>query len=513
MPVGDQIIASVFSSGGEGSFSAVNPVEEALLEPEFSEASLENVARAVKEAEECFDSYRSLPLNQRASFLDCIADELMTLESELITRAHQETALPQLRLEGELARTVNQLKLISQHVRIGAFVRPRIDRAEPDRVPLAKPDVRTMNIPLGPVAVFGASNFPLAFSVAGGDTASALAAGCPVVVKGHPAHPGTSELAGRAIMSAVEKMGIPSGVFSLLQAADYTIGHALVQHPSIKAVAFTGSLGGGRTLFDLACARSEPIPVFAEMGSVNPVFVFPSAVRSSAEPLAEGLASSLTMGVGQFCTAPGLIFLIKDEASEKFLTHLSRKLDEMPAGTMLHSGIKKNFLSGLHRLSSVDGVEKKTATARALNGYSVSPALFLTGSEVFRTVPGLHEEVFGPAAVVVLCRDKSDLLAVADSLTGQLTASVHGSVEEIDSYSDLLMKLERKAGRLVMNGFPTGVEVCSAMHHGGPYPASTDSRSTSVGTEAVMRFLRPVCYQNFPQEVLPAYLQDNCEEN
>jgi NADP-dependent aldehyde dehydrogenase len=504
---GQQIIASTFSRGEEPGFQAVNPVDGAMLVPFFSEATTENIDRAVASAEASFDDYRCLSLEQRASFLELIGDELLRLEKLLLARAHAETALPQQRLEGELDRTVNQIKLIAGLVRQGAFVDSRIDHALPQRKPLPRPDLRTMNMPLGPVVVFGASNFPLAFSVAGGDTVSALAAGCPVIVKGHPAHPGTSELAGQAIMAAVEKSKVPAGVFSLLQSEGHTAGSVLVQHPLIRAVAFTGSLAGGRAIFDLACARPEPVPVFAEMGSVNPVFLLGTSDREQEERLAEGLAVSITLGAGQFCTAPGLIFLLKDDTSEAFLTQLTKLLAKVSCGTMLHAGIKKNFQKNVARLQATAGVTLLGGASPSLAGCSVTAVLFKVDFGAFINTPALTDEVFGPAALVVICDSMDDLLVAAECLPGQLTASVHGAKCDAAENSRLLRILERKAGRLILNGFPTGGEVCSSMQHGGPYPASTDSRSTSVGPDAVKRFLRPLCYQNFSQELLPDLLR------
>lgn len=509
---GEQIIGSEFCSMGEQTFASVNPATGIFLETQFCEATREDIDAAVDAANIAFDLYRKLPSVQRAAFLESIGDQLLVLGAELVTCAHEETALPHQRLEGELARTVNQLKLFAQQVRQGSFLEARIDRALPERLPVPKPDLRAMQIPLGPVVVFGAGNFPLAFSVAGGDTASALAAGCPVVVKGHPAHPGTSELAGQAVMQAVDKNGIPPGVFSLLQASSTDTGAALVQHLQIKAVAFTGSLKGGRALFDLACSRPEPIPVYAEMGSVNPVFCLPQLIKDNGTSLAIALAESLTLGVGQFCTAPGLVLVIKDATTHTFIRDIEACLVAKPPGIMLHDGIKRNFLAGLNKLSSVDGVERQDGPRPLLDGCLVTPALLQTDAKSLLSNPVIAEEVFGPSAIVVVCDSMAEMLAAAEKLQGQLTASVHGTDTELDSFRDLIDILERKAGRLVMNGFPTGVEVCASMHHGGPYPASTDSRSTSVGTYAVKRFLRPVCYQGFPQELLPEPLRDQNEQ-
>lgn len=510
---GEQIIGSEFRPAGEQRFAAVNPATGIALDPQFCEATRDDVDSAAAVAAAAFDLYRKLPSVQRAAFLESIGEQLMLLGADLVTRAHEETALPRARLEGELARTVNQLKLFAQQVRQGSYLEVRIDRALPELTPTPKPDLRAMQIPLGPVAVFGAGNFPLAFSVAGGDTASALVAGCPVVVKGHPAHPGTCELAGQAVMQAVRKNRIPPGVFSLLQAKNTDVGAALVQHPLIKAVAFTGSFAGGRALFDLACSRPEPIPAYAEMGSVNPGFFLPQIIDDKGTSLAVALAESLTLGVGQFCTAPGLVVVIKDAATDLFLRKIEACLASMPPGVMLHDGIKQNFLARLDKLSSLGGVERCGGPRPLLDACLVTATLLRTDAKSLLGNPTIAEEVFGPSAIVVVCDTRAEMLAVAESLRGQLTASVHGTNTELEGFCDLFDILESKAGRLIMNAFPTGVEVCAAMHHGGPYPATTDSRSTSVGTHAMKRFLRPVCYQNYPQELLPEPLRNQNVEN
>ena len=508
---GMQIIASEFRASDDRGFAAVNPATGALLEPRFREATADDIDSAASAAADSFDQYCSLPMEQRAAFLEDIGKHLTACAPELIARAHAETALPAARLEGELARTVNQLNLFARQVLQGSFVDARIDSAVPERTPVAKPDIRTMLVPLGPVAVFGASNFPLAFSVAGGDTASALAAGCPVVVKGHPAHPGTCELAGLAIANATRKNRIPPGVFSMLHAEGADAGAAIVTHPMIRAVAFTGSLSGGRALFDLGCSRPEPIPVFAEMGSINPVFVLPGALAERGVSLAEDLIESMTLGAGQFCTSPGLIVAVKSAALDRFLDSLESCVVTRPPEIMLHEGIKKNFLNGLNGLQEIDGVSRRGHSLPLPEGCKVFPALLRTDAQALFDNPEIAMEVFGPVAMVVICDSVDELFAVAENLTGQLTASVHGTEDDLHRFRQLFGILQRKAGRLIVNGFPTGVEVCPAMHHGGPYPATTDSRSTSVGTDAVKRFLRPVAYQNFPQALLPDPLRDkNC---
>ena len=510
---GKQLIGSSYEFTGVQTFQSVNPETGELLDTAFYEGTSQDVARALDLAERDFDAYRGTDGIKRSEFLEAIATELLALETTLIERAMQETGLPQARLTGELGRTVNQLKLFAKQVKGGSYVGARIDRAIPDRAPLPKPDIRQMLIALGPVAVFGASNFPLAFSVAGGDSASALAAGCPVVVKGHPAHPGTSELAGQAIQNAVKKCGLPEGVFSLVQGRGTEIGADLVNHPSIKVVAFTGSLEGGRALFDLASARPEPIPVCAEMGSVNPVFLLPHALQEQGDPLARNFVESVTLGVGQFCTSPGLVFAIKGIALDAFVKTAEELFSQKPAGTMLHAGIRKKFTLGIDQLKAIDGVEQVGSVPNQSEDCFATPVLLKTDVETFLDNLAIGEEVFGPSSVVVVCNSREDLLAAARSLNGQLTATVHGSPTELDDYADLFNVLERKAGRILLNGFPTGVEVCDSMNHGGPFPATTDSRSTSVGTAAIKRFLRPVCYQNFPQAMLPEPLKNKNEHN
>jgi NADP-dependent aldehyde dehydrogenase len=365
-----------------------------------------------------------------------------------------------------------------------------------------------MLIPIGPVAVFGASNFPLAFSVAGGDTASALAAGCPVIVKAHPAHPATSELVAHAIIEAVKATGMPDGVFSLIQSTSNAIAVALVQHPLTKAVGFTGSLRAGRALFDAAAARPVPIPVYAEMGSINPVFVLPGALRDRADAIAEGMKASITLGVGQFCTSPGLSVGITDPHFARFVERLEELVRNAQPGTMLYPGIFKSYEAGVHRLSGLEGVRTTRCSSTGMEQHAARPTMFETDAQVFLRHDELSEEVFGPSTVVVRCRSREEMEAVARNLEGHLTATIHGTPADLDEHPLLVSILQDKVGRLIFNGFPTGVEVCASMQHGGPYPATTDSRTTSVGTAAILRFARPIAYQNFPQVALPAELQD-----
>lgn len=511
---GNQKIGSAETREGRDEFQAVDPKTGEALEPRYAEATEAEVDRAFALAAAAHRSWKPLPRARRADLLERIADEIEALGDGLLERAERETALPASpRLAGERGRTTGQLRMLAAAVREGSFLEPRIDRAQPDRQPLPKPDVRSLRQPIGPVAVFGASNFPLAFSVAGGDTAAALAAGCPVVVKAHPHHPGTSEMAASAIRRAVDALGLPEGTFSLVHGRTPAVGAALVTHPEARAVGFTGSFAGGKALFDLAASRPRPIPVYAEMGSTNPVFLLPGALAERADELAEGVTGSVTLGAGQFCTNPGLLIAVRGEGTERFAAALARKLEAAPLGTLLHAGIRAGYDTGLERLRSVAGVSPLTsAPADGTPGCDVRPAAFRTDAATFRSHPELGEEVFGPATVLVECSSAEDLLGLSRGLGGQLTATVHGTAEDIEAFAGLTEILEEKAGRLVFGGYPTGVEVCPSMHHGGPFPATTDPASTSVGTAAIRRFTRPVCYQNAPPGVLPAELRDENPE-
>ncbi|RMG28525.1 MAG: aldehyde dehydrogenase (NADP(+)) [Bacteroidetes bacterium] len=506
---GSQLIGPHQSQQGSQTFHAVDPSSGQELAPAFYEATPAEVAQAAKAAEAAFERYRRLEPAARAAFLDQIAEEIMALGDALIKRAMQETALPEGRLKGERGRTCNQLKLFAEVVREGSWVDARIDTADPGRKPVPRPDVRQMHIPLGPVAVFGASNFPLAFSVAGGDTASALAAGCTVLVKGHPAHPGTSELVGRAVLAAAAKTNMPEGVFSLLQGAGHQVGMAMVEHPLVKAVGFTGSFRGGKALFDLANQRPEPIPVYAEMGSTNPVFVLPGALAQRAASIAKGLASSVALGVGQFCTNPGLVLALEGEHTQGFIEQTGKELGEITAGTMLTKGIQQAYLSGIKKLNAIGNVEVVASGKAASTANTSTTFMLKTDAATLLTRKELTEEVFGPSTVAVTASSKAELLAAANSLEGHLTATIHATEKDLQEFDELVTCLQRKVGRLIFNGFPTGVEVCHAMVHGGPFPATTDARSTSVGTAAIRRFARPLCYQDFPQHILPPELQNH----
>ena len=490
-----------------GKFYAINPFNNEQLEGEFINATESQIDEAVNKAQHAFAIYRKKDKDSVADFLECIADEILTLGDALIERCHLETALPIARLQGERGRTMGQLKLFASVVREGSWVDARIDTAIPDRVPLPKSDIRHMLLPLGPVAVFGASNFPLAFSVAGGDTASALAAGCPVIVKGHKAHPGTSEMVASAILKAVKICGMPEGTFSLLNGNARGVGEALVKHPGIKAVGFTGSYAGGKALFEYANARPEPIPVFAEMGSTNPVFILPQALNEKAEEIANGLAGSITMCVGQFCTNPGLSFIQKSESADKFYKQLNLKISEVPAATMLTPDMKKAYDKGIQKTLGVSKVEEFAVGLAENTPNSATPRIFKTSIANYFENEDLSEENFGPSSVLVEALTKEEILKAARNLVGHLTATVFGTADDFVEYKELFDILELKVGRILINGYPTGVEVCHSMVHGGPYPATTAPQSTSVGTGAIKRFVRPVCFQDYPDAILPAALQ------
>ncbi len=489
-------------------FQAISPIDNQVLEGTFEIADTRHIDETVKKAAAAFGHYRKKDKEEIARFLEEAAAEIENLGDRLIERCHLETALPYARLKGERGRTCNQLRLFASVVREGSWVDARIDTAIPDRLPVPKPDIRHFNIPLGPVAVFGASNFPLAFSTAGGDTASALAAGCPVVVKGHPAHPGTAAMVADAIIKAAEKTGMPEGTFSLIQGNSFEVGEQLVKHPDIKAVGFTGSFRGGRAIWEYANAREEPIPVFAEMGSTNPVFILPNALKKRGSQLAEGLAGSINLGVGQFCTNPGLAFIQNSEDSKPFAAALAAKIKQTPATTMLTAGIKTSYENGTKHLGSLTNVEELASGQSDKAPNQAISKVFETDIQHYFQHDDLSEEVFGPSSVLVNYDDQNDLLKVAKELEGHLTATVHGTEEDLANHKELLDILETKVGRVVINGFPTGVEVCHAMVHGGPYPATTAPQSTSVGTNAIKRFVRPVCYQGYSDALLPAALKD-----
>ncbi|PWU15647.1 MAG: aldehyde dehydrogenase (NADP(+)) [Verrucomicrobia bacterium] len=506
---GHNIIAGKLASSGQSTFSAVDPTTAQRLPPVFCEASAAEIDHALHHAVSAFADYRAKPPDQIAAFLEQIAQEILALGDTLIQRAQAETALPAARLTSERGRTVNQLKMFADLVREGSWIDAVIDHGNPQRQPLPKPDVRRMLIPVGPVIVFAASNFPLAFSVAGGDTASALAAGNPVIVKAHPAHPGTSELVATAVVKAADATEMPAGVFSHLHGTSHEVGRRLVQHSATKAVAFTGSLRAGRALCDLAAARPQPIPVYAEMGSTNPVFLLPGALAERASALAEGLFQSVTLGVGQFCTNPGVVFAQPGPTFDAFSENLARFVGASAPGTMLYPALCDRFNEALDKATQLPGVSLLRNSKNVLATGETSAAVLRTNFTIFQKHTALQEEIFGPATILVSCDSLEAMLTVARSLPGQLTATIHGTEADLLSHRPLVEALEQKAGRLIFNGFPTGVEVCPAMHHGGPYPATSNPLFTSVGTAAIRRFARPVCFQNFPQSALPPELRDD----
>jgi len=505
---GKNFIGSLLSGTGKNMFDAENPATGERLEPAFHEATEEEVDAALRKASEAFQVYRLKTGEQKATFLDAIAAALLDLGDRLISRCRQETGLPEGRLINERNRTVNQLKLFASYVREGSWADARIDLADPNRVP-PKPDIRSMQKPLGPVGVFGASNFPLAFSVAGGDTASAFAAGCTVVVKGHPAHPGTSELVAAAIIKAVETAGMPEGTFSMVHGKYSYVGLAIVKHPLTQAIAFTGSYRGGKALSDAANDRPVPIPVYAEMGSSNPVFILEGALRERQKQIAKDLSASVTLGGGQFCTKPGLVFLPSGDGGNAFIGALSESIGETSCGVMLTADIRGAYQSGLDKLAASKGVATIVKGKSKGDGFVVPSSLFQTSAKVFLNDHSLEEELFGPSTLAITFSDQTELMQIATALRGHLTATIHGTEQDLQQNGTLVNALEQKVGRLIINGYPTGVEVTHAMVHSGPFPATTDQRSTSVGTLAIRRFTRPVCYQNFPQSMLPSELKDD----
>ncbi len=506
---GRSLIGFRQGAGSNGEMFATNPTTAQALQPAFIPASAEEVDLAAHLAADAFEIYQRISGRERGAFLRTVAAKIESIAGDVIERAVQETALPQGRLQAETARTCAQLRLFAQLAEEGSWVNARIDRADPNRKPAPKPDIRSMLRPLGPVVVFGASNFPLAFSVAGGDTASALAGGNPVIVKAHAAHPGTSELVGRALQESVRECGLPEGVFSLLFGSGPRTGMALITHPSVKAGGFTGSRTAGRILMDAAAARPEPIPFYAEMSSTNPVFILPGALRKHAENIAAGLHASFTMGAGQFCTKPGMVFLPQGSDAKAFAEKLQQLVSASAPFHLLTKTIHSSF-------DSATAARKTDRAVRLVaEGQPVAPdASFAVRSALFETDAasflgsGLDAEIFGPTTLLVQDSTRDQVLAIARALEGHLTATIHGTEEDLRDFADLIAILENKVGRLVFNGFPTGVEVTHAMVHGGPYPATSDGRSTSVGSQAIFRFTRAVCYQGFPDSALPEALKD-----
>ncbi|NNK11528.1 MAG: aldehyde dehydrogenase (NADP(+)), partial [Flavobacteriaceae bacterium] len=503
---GKNIIGYDRTQRGSITFRTINPVLNKENDVLFYEASQEEVEQAVSLAHKAALFYSETTHNDRAAFLRTIADEIMELGEDLIEVYCNESGLPEGRAKGERGRTVNQLKLYAELLDDGSFVEASIDTAMPDREPNPRVDLRKMMVPLGPVAVFGASNFPLAYSSAGGDTASALAAGCPVIVKGHPMHAGTGSMVSSAIISAAKKSGMPEGVFSHLNSKGYAVGEALVKHSQIKAVGFTGSHGGGRALFNMAAEREEPIPVFAEMGSVNPVVFLPEILKKEKEKWAKTLAGSVTLGSGQFCTNPGIMMGIKGSELEQFAEILADEILDISPSSMLHPDIAGKYEEGRKMMHAQEGTAVVAQWKEKTKPNVGRQAILKVSASEFRENPKLHQEVFGPFSLLVECLNIEDLERSVALLEGQLTASIIGTSDELKGYDFLIGQLRDRVGRLIFNGVPTGVEVCASMHHGGPYPATTDSRFTAVGHDAIKRWLRPVCYQNCPDTLLPVAL-------
>ena len=474
----------------------------------YQDASSQEIDNALIQAHLAFLSYKNIGGKKKAEFLRAIADEMEGLGQELVTTAMQETSLPEARILNERGRTTGHCRMFANLVEEGSWVEARVDMAIPDRTPAPKPDIRKMLMPMGPVVVFGAANFPLAYSTAGGDTASALAAGCPVIVKAHPAHAKTSELVADAIKKAMEKTGMPKGVFQHLHGSGFEVGQALVKHPLTKAVGFTGSLAGGKALFDTANQRPEPIPVFAEMSSINPVILLPETLTREAEKTGEKLCASIILGVGQFCTNPGLIIAIENEGLSRFIKSLSEGIRNAIPGTMLHQGIADNYSRKLKSALAQKGIAIEGQSSLLADVKQAKPYVASIPASEFLKNSLLAEEVFGPFSLVVKCKDLSELHSVVNQLRGQLTASLFSDEIELSKHQNIVNSLLEKAGRLIINGVPTGVEVCAAMQHGGPFPATTDSRFTSVGTDAIKRFVRPVAFQSFPDSMLPAELKE-----
>lgn len=507
MITGKNYIGNKLCAKGNISHKTINPKLNIENPTSFIEATDDEVNEAVELASEAFKKYRKVSGSKRAAFLNAIADEILALDQELINAYTTESGLPEGRAIGERGRTVFQLRSFAELIANEDWRDNIIDKAVPDREPQPKEDLRKTSIPLGPVVVFAASNFPLAFSTAGGDTASALAAGCPVIVKAHAMHSGTAELVASAIIKAAEKTGMPNGVFSNIMGRGRTVGTALVSHPKIKAVGFTGSISGGRALYNLASERKEPIPVFAEMGSINPVVITPKAIAKRSEEVASIYASSITLGTGQFCTNPGLILTIQSDKTDTFIKDLAEKTIAIEPQCMLHPEIKKGFDKNGADITSQKGVEIIGKIEGNLkDNYAASQIVSVSGSD-FLSNPKVHQEVFGPFSLVVKSKDEEELIEVINGLEGQLTGTIIAEEEEYSDLTDIIDALENRVGRIILNSVPTGVEVSPSMQHGGPYPASTDSRFTAVGTGAIKRWVRPISYQSFPESLLPEGLK------
>ena len=510
---GHSLISGISIQETGASFKAVNPATDQELDPQYDQLAKASVDAVAIQAQKAFQDYSHRSGADKAAFLRQIADNIEAVVEDLVERMPQETALPEPRVRGEAGRTVGQLRLFANLVEEGSWLDARIETAQPDRQPLPKPDVRSLLQGLGPVVVFCASNFPLAFSVAGGDTAAALAAGCPVIVKAHHSHPGTAEIVGQAIMKAVDSCGMPAGTFSLVYGSGREIGTALVQHPAIKAVGFTGSRAGGTALMKAAFDRDEPIPVFAEMSSINPVVILPEALQANGSQIAQGLQGSVTLGLGQFCTNPGLVFLPEGEAANAFAAELKTGLAGSANGHSLNSGIASSYRKVIQEIASLGGdgviVHHVGSSGADASKCQVGTALFQVTCEAFLSNDALHEEAFGPSTTLVTYTSPASLIEALNSLEGQLTGTLHGTDDELKNAQDVISALQGRVGRILFGGFPTGVEVCHSMVHGGPFPSTSDGRSTSVGTMAIQRFVRAVCYQSAPDNLLPEAIKND----
>jgi alpha-ketoglutaric semialdehyde dehydrogenase len=503
MITGKNFIGSKQVSSGNKRLVSFNPANGETHQEGFVAATEQEVSEALALATSAFKPYREQSASKRAKFLRAIAQNIMDLDQELVERAMAETGLPEARIKGERGRTCNQLRSFADIIEEGSWLNARIDTAIPDRAPAPKPDLRKMEMAIGPVAVFGASNFPLAYSTAGGDTASALAAGNPVIVKGHESHLGTNDLVSQAILKAIDDCEMPNGTFSMVNGG-ISVGQQLVKDERIKAVGFTGSHRGGRALMDSAAQRKTPIPVYAEMGSTNPVLFLPDKLKQESSALAQQLASSVTLGVGQFCTSPGLLIGIKSNDLDRFKHDLAKALSASSKGIMLNENIGKTYVDNANKVQAIEAVDSNIKVSES----GIAASASVSGSD-FITNPELHHEVFGPFTIVIECRDKSELLSVVESIDGQLTGSFMATEQDMNDFPEIIDALRERVGRIICNGVPTGVEVCPAMHHGGPYPASSNGRYTSVGYDALIRFTRPIAFQSWPDEQLPSELKNS----
>jgi NADP-dependent aldehyde dehydrogenase len=505
---GKNYIGNQLAAKGTKTYKTFNPELNQENETVFVEATSKEIEEAVNLAATAFKEFRTISGAKKADFLNAIADEILALDDVLIQTYCSETGLPEGRANGERGRTIGQLRSFANLVAEGSWVEATIDEAQPNREPMPKSDIRKMLIPLGPVVVFGASNFPLAYSTAGGDTAAALASGCPVLVKSHPMHAGTGELIASAIIKAAKKTGMPNGIFSNLNSSGIEVGQQLVAHPKVKAVGFTGSIKGGRALLDLAAKREEPIPVFAEMGSINPVIILPKALDNKCQEIAKTYAGSITLGAGQFCTNPGLLLGIKSESLSNFIGVLSEEIIKINPSCMLHPNIKKAYTTNKEKIVSQDKVSVTANYTSVIKNNYAEQAIVTLDGKIFLENSTLHLEVFGPFSMIVQCENASELEEVIANLEGQLTGTIISDENEISSYNNVISALQNRVGRIIFNGVPTGVEVCESMVHGGPYPASTDSRFTAVGINSIKRWVRPFSYQDWPNELLPKELQN-----